>query len=310
MGETLETLGGGAHPRPGSVLNLRLAAKGTPSWVRIPVRLAEAWARRQSKRAPDGTLGEILWGQYALFLHIRIQDDLLDAQRHDLRLLFAAEHFLLESMRTFLRFRRLEHDFWAFYTGCLRDTIEGAQQAGRLEKAPGAFQARDLDLLARTSAILKVGANALCRLTGHERDAVWLSRLQHHLAIANQIEDDLRDLPSDVRSGRYTWVANALLDARAGTRQPPRQLARRLAAGLMLPERGARIVAQLRRSAHEAAAAVPASAPGAIHDLVREIEAAPDILERRMHETRVRWFFGDVPAALRRTAGGATAPRA
>ncbi len=261
--------------------------------MRIPIWLHAALGDRRTGRRD---LAGALWGQYALFLHVRLQDDLLDGRYDDLRLLFIADLLLLESLEAFQRLPGLDERFWAFYGDCLRRTIEGGYRVGALERRPGAFRTRDLALHARVNSIFKVGAAAVAWLHGREPDLAWISRLQDQLAITNQIEDDLRDLPSDLRSGRYTWVANTLLGARAGERITRRHAARRLAGALLRPERGARIVAQLRRSARAAAAAVPPSAPRAIHELVRAIEAAPGKLERRMHEARVRWLFGKLRA--------------
>jgi hypothetical protein len=299
IGAVLESIPGHADLRPGSAPYLRTAEGEIPTWVRIPIWLDASWAAERSDRPPGGVLADVLWGQYALFLHFRIQDDLLDGQRDDLRLLFVADRFLLEALESFQRLPELDARFWAFYRGCLRNTIEGAQEVGRLEKEPGAFRVEHLGLHARVSGMAKVGVAAISRLHRHERDISWLSCLQDQLAILNQVGDDLQDLAPDLKGGRYTWVANTLLAARAGKPIAPGERTRRLGEGLMAPERGAVIVKEIRRTVRAAAAAVPESAPSQIHDLVEKLNAMPDELDRSMHEARVRSVFGEALAGVR-----------
>jgi hypothetical protein len=267
--------------------------------MRIPIWLDEPWSGGHSGSPPGGDLAEVLWGQYALFLHVRLLDDLLDGQRDDLRLLYVADRFLLESLESFQRFPMLGDGFWTFYRGCLRATIDGILEVGRLEREPGGFRAEHLRLHSRVSGIFKVGTAAVCHLHGRDEDAGWLSHLQDQLAIMGQIGDDLKDLADDLKVGRYTWVGNTMLDARPGEVLTPDERASRLGERLMRPERGAMIVEELRRAARAAAAEVPASAPRPIHELVRSLGATPDALDQSMHEARVRLVFGDVLAEVR-----------
>jgi hypothetical protein len=273
----------------------------TPGWISMPMWLDQAWAAERGEPIPTGALDELLWGQYALFLCIRLQDDLLDGARRDLHLILVADHFLLESLQAFQRFPELDDAFWALYRDWMRDTVNGDLEVERLEAAPGRFTTAHLDLHARVSAILKVGVAAVARLHGREQDIGWLSRFQDHLAVFHQIADDLDDLVPDLMGGRYTWVANTILALEPGESLTTDERARRLGEGFLRPERGATIAKELRRIAHAAAAEVPASAPQAIHDLVQGLRATADELERSMHETRVRWVFGE---AVEQGAGG------
>jgi len=266
----------------------------TPGWVSLAMWLDQGWAGERNRPLARGVLDELLWGQYALFLCIRLQDDLLDGARKDLHLILVADHFLLESLQAFQQFAELDHGFWTFYRDCVRDTVNGALEVERLEQEPGRFTSAHLGLHARVSAMLKVGAAAVARLHGRAGDLAWLSRFQDCLAVYDQIADDLTDLVPDLMGGRFTWVANTVLAAEPGESLTTDDRARRLGEGFMRPERGAVVVDELRRIAHAAAAEVPASAPQAIHDVVQALFTAGDELERSMHETRVRRVFGDV----------------
>jgi hypothetical protein len=182
--------------------------------------------------------------------------------------------------------------------------VDGDLEVEQLEKKAGGFTTEHLGLHARVSAILKVGAAAVSRLHGRHQDMGWVSRFQDQLAILSQIGDDLQDLASDLKDGRFTWVANTLLAAKPSESIGPRERARRLGEGFLRPERGALIVKELRRIVRAAAAEVPESAPRPIHDLVLRLRAMPDKLERRMHEARVRWVFGEALPPRRRSRSG------
>jgi hypothetical protein len=255
--------------------------------------LDRAWAAEGRPALPDGELTDLLWGQYALFLQIRIQDDLLDRERTDLRLLFVADRFLLESLESFQGFPALDGQFWAFYRRCLRETVDGILEVRRLESVPGEFTVERLDLHARVSAIFKVGAAAVCRLHARDGEMPWLSDFMDRLAVFGQICDDLEDLAEDLEVGRFTWVANVLLGGRVGDPSEPEEWAGRLRDGFMRPEWGEPVLSELRRLARLTAEGVPDLAPPAVHDLVRELRNRPDALEQTMHEARVRWVFGE-----------------
>lgn len=293
IGAVLESVPGFADLRPGSALGTRFSEGQLPSWMRIPIWLDDSWADARAGSLPDGDLAEVLWGQYALFVFFRLQDDVLDREQNDLRLIIVADRFLLESLESFQRLRGLDNGFWTFYRRRLRDTVDGALEVGRLEKEPGMFRAEHLQLHSRVTGAFKVGAAVVCQLHGHDQDAEWLSRLQDQLAIIGQIVDDLKDLGEDLKGGRYTWVGNTMLAVEPGELITPEERASRLGAGLLRPERGAIIVEELRRAIRAAAAEIPASAPRQIHDFVHGLSATTAELEQRMHEARVRCVFGD-----------------
>lgn len=273
----------------------------TPNWISLPMWLDQGWAEERGEPLASDVLTEVLWGQYALFLCIRLQDDLLDGAREDLHLMLVADHFLLESLQAFQRFPELDDTFWAFYRECVRHTVNGDLEVERLEREPGRFTSAHLGLHAQVSSVLKVGAAAVGRLHGRARDVAWLSRFQDHLAVFHQIEDDLDDLVPDLMGGRFTWVANTMLAAEPGESLTPDERGRRLGEGFMRPERGEAIFEELRRIARAANAEVPPSAPQAIHEVGKALFTATDELERSMHEARVRWVFGE---AVEQCAGG------
>ena len=272
----------------------RLAqGRTTPHWFELPIWLDRAWGGEPDRR-PAPELSQVLWGQYALFLFIRIQDDLLDRQRNDLPSLLVADRFLVESLESFRALELLDRSFWHSYNGWLRDTVEGIFEVAHLESTAGKFTVDHLPLHARVCSIFKVGTLALCRLRGREQDWPWLEALLDQLAIFSQIGDDLHDLTEDVESGRYTWPANVLFlvdHSGLGVSQPG-ELILRLG-------RNHVIVEQLRAIAEAAIRFVPATAPEPVRQLPAALYTRVNELERDLHESMVRYVFGDLMAAGR-----------
>lgn len=264
-----------------------------PPWVLFPIWLDEAWRTDRSRAGHDHTLAEILWGQYALFLYIRIQDDLLDGQQKDLRMLFAADRFLLESVAAF-RGLPLNEEFHRFYFACLHETVHGVLEVLCRESTPGQFQKQDLGLHAQVGAIFRVGVAAVCQLHGRAPEFSRLSALLDQVAVFSQLGDDLKDAAGDLQVGRFTWVANVLLGVTPGEVMTSAEQGERLGMGLRNPERGLTVLAELRRTADAALDLLPNSAPPALRDWTRQLGHEVEVLDRCMHEARVRDVFGPV----------------
>ena len=292
VGAVLTSLPGQPPALEGTV-GLLAADSHPPTWLLLPIWLEEAWGKPGAGSLPEEVMRDLLWGQYSLFLCIRIQDDLLDRQRHDLRFLLVADRFLLESLEAFQRLPALNGEFWTLYRNCLRQTVDGILEVGRLEATPGAFTAQHLELHARVSAIFKLGVAALCSLHRRPEEMAWLSNLLDRLAVFGQLCDDLRDLSQDLENSRYTWVGNALPGAGRGNPILSEPYAG-FVGEFMQPDWAEPVLAELRGVAREAAAWVPASAPPAVHDLVGKLREKPDVLEQLLHETRVRALLGEI----------------
>lgn len=259
-----------------------------PDWLTLPVDLHEAWAHKRTlKRVAE--LGDVLWAQYALFLYIRLQDDLLDRQQDDLRLLFVADRFLLESLACIE-----QPELWSFYRARLRETVDGILEVRRLEARPGLFTIDHLGLHAQVSGILKVAAASVAVLCGHPGEIGWISALMDRLAVFSQICDDVSDLVQDLEAGRFTWVANVLLHAEGEEHIGVDERMRRLADELFDGKRRAMVLDEMRKVARAAASSVPPSAPRRIHDLARALQVKTDDLDRMWHEASVRRVFADV----------------
>ena len=264
-------------------------APGAPSWARLPVALASAWASADSF---SSELLEVLWGQHAVFYAIRLQDDLLDAHRGDLRLQFLADHFIVESLEALQPLRQLDAAFWAEYRAALRGTADGILEVARLQAEPGGFGAAHLQLHARVNAIFRIGTAGACWLHGRRQELDWIREFQAWLAVFDQIIDDLEDVQEDVAAGRYTFVANALVGARPGESLQPGAAAIRLHHGLLDPRAAEPIWAELRRAAVGAASCLPQEAPDEFVALASDMLSAVEHLQEIVHRSRVQLLFG------------------
>lgn len=292
-GASIQEMGIEAPDRPGF---LEASVSEIPSWLLLPIWLHEAWAADPPGGAPDPALVDLLWGQWALFLYIRVQDDLLDGQLGDLRAQFLANRFLVESLEAFQRAPGLGAGFWDLYRTCLRDTGDGILEVHRREGEAGRFTAEDLDLHARVSSIFKAGVAAVCHRLDRDGEVEWLAGLQDQLAILAQVHDDLKDVESDLGAGRYTFVGNVLLAARPGEAIDLDERRRRLREGLLEPSRAEPIWQALRECVDRAEGRVPDSAPDPVHELLRSYRDVPEATEEFVHRVRVRRVFGELGA--------------
>jgi hypothetical protein len=291
IGSVLQTVTGESG-KPDGVPLFPLPEGPAPHWFLFPIWLDDAWVQEGAEPLPTRVLADVLWAQYALFLSIRIHDDLLDRERDDLRLLFVADRFLVESFEMLQRLDGLGSAFWNQYRQWLRESIEGILEVKRLEQEAGRFTEDDLRLHARVSAIFKVGSAAICHLHGRRKEIHWISQLMDGLAVFSQIGDDLQDLTPDVQSGRFTWPANILSGMEASGTMVADEFGRLLGGGFLKPERGEAIIARLRELVRTATTTLPEATPTPVRNLVCELESRVEALEQSIHETRVRWFFG------------------
>ena len=188
-----------------------VARSSGPLWLQLPAWLAAAH---------DAALGrtfvsDVQWGQYCLFLHVRIHDDLFDAHVTDPALIYVGDLLLVEAERAFAK--HLGHGpFWPFYRDALATTLTGILDADTLQRRPRGLGRGDASVYARVSSIFKVGAAAVCFQAGRRRDLTRVCRFLDHLAIASQVLDDLMDLRADRADGRRNYVASALARSARG----------------------------------------------------------------------------------------------
>ncbi len=180
-------------------------------WLLLPQWLAEKInGGRKRRAASDAFVNDILFGQYCLFLAVRIQDDLYDRHARRQSLIFITDQLLLEAGRIFIRHHRRSPGFWPLYHGCLEATTQGIVVADGLQKSMMADPRILLREYARVSSEFKIGSASICIRWNRTADWPAIAAACDRLAMATQIIDDLQDIMEDLHRGRINYAAQVL----------------------------------------------------------------------------------------------------
>ena len=255
-------------------------------WILLP-----QWLFQTCKPAPGGVdrgfLGDVLWGQYCLFLFVRIHDDLVDGQADDRRLIFVADELLLESQRVFAR-----HFPGGSFASTVRDlvgaTLSAILEVDAVQAIPGAFTAERLGLYARVSSIFHAGSAAVLAHAGRRRQFAPAALFCDHLAIAMQVLDDLLDIDQDLSRGRFNFAANIVLNG------APRSDLARLAESVLVQDTVGCVIDVVRDHVEKAGEAIaPIGVDGAAR-YVRRLQAEVRRYADQLHRARVEHLLFDV----------------
>jgi hypothetical protein len=183
-----------------------------PYWILLPFWIAGKYRGRHRQRAAEKKfLDDILWGQYCLFVFIRLQDDLFDRHTDRVSYLYASDMFLLESERTFSRYFPKSSPFWKIFRECIEETIFAIITADEMERRPVKKRERLLDALGATSTICNVAPAALCIRAGRMRDFRRVAAFSTAMMKAGAIVDDIEDMEQDHERGRFNYAASFFL---------------------------------------------------------------------------------------------------
>ena len=196
-----------------------------PKWLAVSTGVA-------GKR--DGTrfLRDVSWAQYALFLFVRIHDDLVDRQARSPWLAYVGDRYLVEAVSAYSR--PVGREFWPLFWELVTATLDGIAEADRIQRCARPDRRALLGAYARVSAIFKISSIAVLQRAGKMHLYPAVARFKDHAAMAGQILDDIEDLDEDFEQGRRNYLAASLLNAHraAGEPRDPRTLmARRVVAG-------------------------------------------------------------------------------
>jgi hypothetical protein len=209
----------------------RLDADLAYVWLLLPQWLAASTGVVPRKEA-GRFLRDVLWGQYALFLFVRIHDDLVDHQARSPWLAYVGDRYLVESVAAYSR--HADREFWPLFWALVTETLDGIAEADRLQRCARPDRRALLAAYARVAAIFKVGSIAVLQRADRMQLYPAVSTFKDHTAMAGQIVDDLQDLDEDLEAGRRNYVAARLLRAprlRKEPRDPRAMIAGRLFAG-------------------------------------------------------------------------------
>lgn len=224
--------------------------RSQPYWLLFPVWLARKYADAPSNGIGEGALNDILWGQYSVFLSVRIKDDLFDGQTSASSLLEAADHFLAEAGRVYSRHIGEGDRFWEMYSEYLNETAQGIIDVDAMQRLRRVSLSRMRDGHARVSSIFKIGSAAVCCLTDHQDHMTHVGDACDRLAIAGQILDDFQDIEEDFRQGRLNYAARFILGTSRQTAAWREDALHQIAERLLFSESAARLFAEVIGHVH------------------------------------------------------------
>ncbi len=224
--------------------------RSQPYWLLFPAWLARKYGRMSSNRLDKGTLNDILWGQYCVFLAVRIKDDLFDGQTSASCLLGAADHFLAEGCKVFSRHVPNENRFWDFFSGYLKETSVAIIEVDAMQRRRRVSLTQMRDGHARVSSIFKIGAAAVCCLANHPDHMNCISEAFDKLAVAGQILDDFQDIDEDFRQGRLNYAARFILGASRQAAMRREDALHHIAERLLYSDSAARLFAEVIGHVH------------------------------------------------------------
>lgn len=265
----------------------RRSAFDPPYWLLLPRWLLAA-APERCDRLATAFLPDILWGQYGLYLCIRIHDDLLDAQAADRRLVFAGDYILVEASRAFAP--HVPSAFWPMFYEALTTSVASILEVQRHGTQGGEWCASDLDVHARIAHVFRLGSAAVCLATGQERALPATFALGDALAVMAQMLDDLSDLDEDLARGYLSPGAGFLLQsARESVRSAP--ISKALAQAVVIEDGIARFMEEMRKRLEVAR---QAAAELGLSDAQEYVTATGEHLARvedELNAARVKAFF-------------------
>ena len=257
-----------------------------PQWLALP---EERWRDPVKK-----SISDVLWGQYALYLSIRIDDDLLDKQAQSGNLPAVARYFMDESCRTFHKDFSESSDFWREFQHHVDWTNSAIRQVDALQRGPVSPPNMLLALYAEQSSIFKVGSLAVCVMLEKPLLFAHVSEFADHVAAASQIVDDFQDMGEDLSQGRLNFAARVIL---GDSCKPPFDASRvlaQIAQGVLFEDHVNQIFSEVRSQLQLAKNAMSSIVcPGCLEYLI-SYGSILNEMEMELHRRRVDCTIGNV----------------
>lgn len=262
------------------------AAHAQRYWLSLPGWLAGHPRRAGRGRADSAFLRDVVWGQYCLFLFVRIHDDLFDGQARCPALVFIADDLLVEAERSFAK-HLPRGPFWTLFRDLLDTSLRTVLAIDALQRRPGGMGRESLSAYAQLASVLKVGAAAVCVKYHRAKDFARVSEFADHLAVANQIVDDVYDLEEDLARERFNFAANHFgIDATDASGR-----SRRLAHSILIEDALGSLIHAVRHHLDGAAEAIEPVGMRQATALVDQARRDLRSFAGNVHCTRVGYLF-------------------
>jgi hypothetical protein len=245
-----------------------------PHWIALPVLYAECTRCAYTYERRGRVLRGLLWGQFCMFLAVRLLDDLADGQAADAALAAAARDCMAEADRAFAA--SLGDDGRARARAALAGSLRAIPRTVALQTLARPPLGALLRTYRQVNALFKPVPHFLALRNGEPAHARALAPCYDELAIGLQLLDDLEDLRGDFRAGRRNAVIAAVNDDYPEFRIPETDPA----LPLLPHDTVSRIVARARACFDKAAAATRPLAIPAVTRFVRSYTASLEQAER------------------------------
>jgi hypothetical protein len=264
-----------------------------PYWLLLPRWLASVYRNDAGSKASHRRFVEdILWGQYCLFLCVKIHDDLYDQHTKRLSLVYAGDEFLLEAHRIFSLHFGTSSSFWNFFYSSLRESLQAIVALNNLQFGGNARRADVLKYYGKEYSLCKIGTYAICLQAKRRKDFSRVAAFSDQMAIVGQVLDDLQDMKKDIEDGRLNYAASFLFHYGTNRKRRSRQPVRRISRNLLVTDASTKLFRELRGRV------------GLAEDLIRPLKL-PDAsrylesyrrslnnMEAHLHRGRVKHIFG------------------
>ena len=185
-----------------------------PYWIFFPEWLEERYSPVRHSRSGGGFLDDIMWGQYCLFLFIRMQDDLFDGHLQHRDIIYLADQFLLECERQFHKHFSGNRGFWNSYRDLLQETTLAILEISKLQESFHSSADELLERYKRVNAVFKVGMVAFCSQHHKMNHIKYFGQFYDHMSMGSQILDDFKDIGEDVGATRFNYVVKRIVERR------------------------------------------------------------------------------------------------
>lgn len=220
---------------------------GEPYWIILPALLQASFSRQEKENpGADSFLGDVLWGQYCIFLATRILDDIVDRDLSRSTFQAISRKFESEASRVFRRCLGGHSEFRRYYLQCVVSAKDAHKRVGRLDGPMVRVSKRTLEAEYKTvSGIFKIGSAAVCARFGKFHDLKGIEVALEQLAVIGQISDDLMDLEEDLAGGRLNYVARYFLRSRSVRSVSSSQIWQQILSSLHFTDAASRLCLEL-----------------------------------------------------------------
>ncbi len=279
--------------KTGAEAKLHANRNDQPYWIILPFWLAEAFHGKKLARAIGRRfIDDILWGQYCLFVFIRIQDDLFDKHTERFSLIYASDLFLFEAERVFSKYFHKASAFWNIYRSCIVETILAIASGDSMERKPVRNRERLLSAHGRTSTICNVAPAALCLKGGRMKDFKRISVFATEMMKTGAIVDDLQDLEEDLERGRFNYASSFFLHGIRMKKSGKKIVRRQIVRNVLLSDGLTRLFQEINCHLDLAERSIKPIAVPAANKYLQSYRRSIAIMENDIHRWRVRTIFG------------------